>query len=159
LGWLLERKAFGNKQHTEDSAESSGPPFVHFIHGFLAVPFPQGQARNLDGWVIGLGSGLRARHRLYPSESLLEVVCALSESGDGMAISLSSEAISVTGLNDLASQYGGCYKDAKPLCRQAMEIHRRTLGEQQPDFATSLNNLARLIDSMGCFDDAEPLYR
>ncbi|MDZ7905984.1 MAG: tetratricopeptide repeat protein [Cypionkella sp.] len=34
---------------------------------------------------------------------------------------------------------------AEPLYRQAMEIDRKTLGEDHPDYATSLNNLAGLL--------------
>lgn len=33
------------------------------------------------------------------------------------------------------------------------------LGEQHPDFAQSLNNLAGLYDSMGRYEQAEPLYQ
>ena len=32
------------------------------------------------------------------------------------------------------------------------------LGEKHPDYATSLNNLARLYQSMGDYAKAEPLY-
>jgi hypothetical protein len=36
----------------------------------------------------------------------------------------------------------GNYVAAEPLYRQALQIRRRVLGEEHPDFATSLNNLA-----------------
>ena len=43
--------------------------------------------------------------------------------------------------------------------RQALEIRKKVLGDQHPDTATSLNNLAALYQSMGDYAKAEPLYR
>ena len=41
----------------------------------------------------------------------------------------------------------GDYAQAEPLYRQAMEIRRKRLGEDHPDYATSLNNLAALYEA------------
>ncbi len=38
----------------------------------------------------------------------------------------------------------GDYAAAEPLYRQALEIRRMALGEDHPDYAASLNNLAGL---------------
>ena len=51
------------------------------------------------------------------------------------------------------------YARCEPLYRQALEIRREVLGEEHPDYATSLNNLAGLYSSMGDYAHAEPLYR
>uniref|UniRef100_UPI000A752B74 tetratricopeptide repeat protein n=1 Tax=Geitlerinema sp. PCC 9228 TaxID=111611 RepID=UPI000A752B74 len=56
-------------------------------------------------------------------------------------------------------QSQGRYEEAEPLYRQALEMRKRLLGEQHPDVATSLNNLAELYRSQGRYDEAEPLYR
>jgi len=53
----------------------------------------------------------------------------------------------------------GDYARAEPLYRQALEIRRKVLGEQHPDYAASLNNLAVLYESMDDYARAEPLYR
>ena len=53
----------------------------------------------------------------------------------------------------------GAYDRAEPLFRQALEITKKALGEEHPDYATSLNNLAELYRAMGAYDRAEPLYR
>ena len=53
----------------------------------------------------------------------------------------------------------GRYKDAEPLFQQSVEIRRTALGEDHPDFATSLNNLAMLYNWMGRYVEAEPLLR
>ena len=53
--------------------------------------------------------------------------------------------------------YSGQYSEAEPLSRQALEIRRTALGEDHPDFATNLNNLAGLYHSQGRYAEAEPL--
>ena len=40
-----------------------------------------------------------------------------------------------------------------------MEIRRQVLGEQHPDFAISINNLAELYGGTGRYEEAEQLYR
>ena len=41
---------------------------------------------------------------------------------------------------------------------EARDIEKKALGRQHPEYATSLNNLAVLYDSMGEYSKAEPLY-
>ena len=53
----------------------------------------------------------------------------------------------------------GDYARAEPLYRQALEICKKVLGENHPDYATSLNNLAVLYHSQGDYARAEPLFR
>ena len=64
-------------------------------------------------------------------------------------------------LDNLAGLYHsmGDYARAEPLCRQALEIRRKALGEEHPDYAISLSNLANIYSSMGDYGSAEPLYR
>jgi tetratricopeptide (TPR) repeat protein len=52
----------------------------------------------------------------------------------------------------------GRYNEAEPLYAQALEMRKRSLGEDHPDVATSLNDLAGLYVSQGCYSEAEPLY-
>ena len=53
----------------------------------------------------------------------------------------------------------GNYTAAEPLLLQALEIRRRTPGEDSPDFVTSLNNLAGLYSTLGRYGEAEQLYQ
>ena len=60
----------------------------------------------------------------------------------------------------------GCYLHhrgqfglAEPLYRKAIAVFRQVLGEQHPNFAIGLNNLAELCDATGRYQGAEPLYR
>ncbi|MEH1829563.1 MAG: CHAT domain-containing tetratricopeptide repeat protein, partial [Nostoc sp.] len=48
----------------------------------------------------------------------------------------------------------GRYADAEPLYRQALEMRKRLLGEEHPDVATSLNNLAGLYWRQGDINHA-----
>src|SRR5208337_311260 len=38
-----------------------------------------------------------------------------------------------------------------------LEIRKKAVGEEHPDYATSLNNFAELYGAMGAYDRAEPL--
>lgn len=52
-------------------------------------------------------------------------------------------------MNNLAVLYGkrGKYKDAEPLCKRALEIREKVLGNDHPDVAKQLNNLALLCQN------------
>ena len=52
----------------------------------------------------------------------------------------------------------GIYSSAANWSDKGLEIIKNRLGENHPDVATSLNNLAFLYDSQGKYDQAEPLY-
>ncbi|WP_313885053.1 tetratricopeptide repeat protein [Scytonema hofmannii] len=52
----------------------------------------------------------------------------------------------------------GLYTQAEPWYHQCLSTVQNRLGDNHPDFATSLNNLARLYKSQGKYDQAEPLY-
>ncbi len=52
----------------------------------------------------------------------------------------------------------GRYTEAEPLYIQALDIQRKTLPENHPDIAQSLNNLAALYKAQSRYTEAEPLY-
>ena len=53
----------------------------------------------------------------------------------------------------------GKYNEAIPLAEQALAIRKQQLGDNHPDTAQSLNNLAGLYQSQGRYSEAEPLYK
>jgi tetratricopeptide (TPR) repeat protein len=53
----------------------------------------------------------------------------------------------------------GQYARAIPLAAQVLEVRQQLLGEEHPDTATSLNNLALLYVDQGDYARAEPLYQ
>ncbi|MEH2348469.1 MAG: tetratricopeptide repeat protein, partial [Nostoc sp.] len=52
----------------------------------------------------------------------------------------------------------GAYEQALPWREQSLSVTKKRFGDEHPDVATSLNNLALLYDSQGRYSDAEPLY-
>jgi tetratricopeptide (TPR) repeat protein len=52
----------------------------------------------------------------------------------------------------------GAYSQAAPLLRDALAIRKKALGPEHPYTATSLNNLANLLQAQGDFAGARPLY-
>jgi CHAT domain-containing protein/Flp pilus assembly protein TadD len=52
----------------------------------------------------------------------------------------------------------GEYERGIPLAQQACNLAKTYFGENHPDYAASLNNLAGLYESMGRFAEAERLY-
>ncbi|MBC7515894.1 MAG: tetratricopeptide repeat protein [Alkalinema sp. FL-bin-369] len=52
----------------------------------------------------------------------------------------------------------GLYGLAEPWYEQSVEITRSALGEEHPDYAISVNNLAGLYCAQGRYGEAEPLY-
>jgi len=64
-------------------------------------------------------------------------------------------------LMDIGNLYysNGCYREAEPLFKQALEIRRKIYGEYHPDVAKSLNNLAVLYSEEGRYAQAEPLHK
>ena len=61
----------------------------------------------------------------------------------------------------LGQFYGGqgLYSQAEPWCKQCLENTQNRLGQQHPDVAASLKNLASLYNSQGKYEQAEPLLR
>ncbi|MEA5535844.1 CHAT domain-containing protein [Crocosphaera sp. XPORK-15E] len=53
----------------------------------------------------------------------------------------------------------GKYNEAIPLAEKALAIRKKVLGDNHPDTAGSLNNLAVLYYSQGRYSEAEPLYK
>ena len=53
----------------------------------------------------------------------------------------------------------GAYGQAEPWYRDCLAVVRDRLGDDHPDVAQSMNNLAGLYKSQGRYGEAEPLYR
>lgn len=53
----------------------------------------------------------------------------------------------------------GLYDSATPLLETALKIRKQKLGNEHPDLATSLNDLAGVLYYKGDYEKAEPLFR
>jgi tetratricopeptide (TPR) repeat protein len=64
----------------------------------------------------------------------------------------------------LCSGLGRClhktatYEEARPYLERALDITESVLGEEHPDTAWALNNLALLLSEQGSYEEAWPLY-
>lgn len=87
---------------------------------------------------------------LHHGEDLVALARAQASRGH-LAVALNEHAITLVA--------AGRFAEAEPLFREALEIHRQTLGARHPKTAAHLNNLAGLLQDTGRFAEAEPLYR
>ena len=55
-------------------------------------------------------------------------------------------------------QEAGESAEATPLAREALAICEKALGEDHPDIATALDNLASVLQDQGAYREARPLY-
>ncbi|WP_414572856.1 tetratricopeptide repeat protein [Nostoc sp. CCY 9925] len=55
-------------------------------------------------------------------------------------------------------RYKGLYDQASSWCKHCLKVTKKHLGEEHPDVATSLNNLAELYRSQGRYSKAEPFH-
>ena len=53
----------------------------------------------------------------------------------------------------------GKYADAEALYKRALAIREKALGQDHPDVARTLNNLAVVYKDQGKYADAEGLYK
>ncbi len=53
----------------------------------------------------------------------------------------------------------GDFGEAATLLAESLSIRRKLLGDEHPDIANSLNNLAVVLQNQGKYDEAEPLFR
>ncbi|MHC9538940.1 MAG: tetratricopeptide repeat protein [Vulcanimicrobiota bacterium] len=53
----------------------------------------------------------------------------------------------------------GKYEEGIKIARQALEVAEKTFGNEHPNTATSLNNLAILYNDQGSYTEAEPFYK
>ncbi|MBI4615525.1 MAG: tetratricopeptide repeat protein, partial [Planctomycetes bacterium] len=58
----------------------------------------------------------------------------------------------------VAAYQAGKYAGATTLAQEALELARRSFGDEDPATLTSMNNLARLYRSQGRYGEAEPLF-
>jgi len=53
----------------------------------------------------------------------------------------------------------GKYAEAIPLAQVCLQVAEATFGDDHPNVAVSLSNLAELYDGQGRYSEAEPLHR
>jgi tetratricopeptide (TPR) repeat protein/CHAT domain-containing protein len=118
---------------------------------------------NLAGLYTSMGAHAAALPLYQRALAIYEEVLG-SDHPDTVVVLTNLKILSqghVRQLNQQAVQLyeQGQYPQAVSLAAQALELARIHLGENHPDTATSLNNLAELYVSMGDYEAALPLYQ
>jgi tetratricopeptide (TPR) repeat protein len=101
-----------------------------------------------------------------PESSTLEQITAISPAIPHIA-EVANHLIQYVSDDDLVEPFignatfynaQGLYNQALPWYEQCLEVTKKRLGEEHPDVAQSLNNLAELYYFQGRYSEAEPLY-
>lgn len=94
---------------------------------------------------------LRARLRALARVAVLLLACCLPAAGRAQQ----PTDPYVIGLEHF---YAGRYAEALPYFVTALDLAEERYGDDAPEIATDLNNLAELYRLLGRYDEAEPLY-
>jgi tetratricopeptide (TPR) repeat protein len=97
----------------------------------------------------------------YTNWVLCERMLAQAEAAYGIIEQFAFEFEEVVNLLNKTGPYlykRARYEKAEPLLVKALEMSKRSLGEEHMSVAQSLNNLAHLYVSQGSYEKAEPLY-
>jgi tetratricopeptide (TPR) repeat protein len=175
---------FGKPNPPAPSSEEGEKEKLLFLEGGAWKPLPdagsglgRGQASGeLTNRILGEGLGTVLKRSLC--QAIVAVAKQIPDTPTRQLISLLTPAMphvaeAATTLTNflsdddliapfigLGSFYAGqgFYNQAAPWFEQCLSIARTRLGEEHPDVATTLNNLANLYDSQGRYSEAEPLY-
>ena len=92
-------------------------------------------------------------------DSVKDAIPHLAEAAENLTAVISDEDLLwvFTGLSRFYSGQG-LYTLAEPWLEQCVSVVKSRLGDDHPDVASSLNNLAGLYYSQGRYSEAEPLY-
>ena len=103
---------------------------------------------------LRIASVLRKLTRWNTAETQLRSALAEAESlANAELVAFASNQLACVLYNS------GQFEEAEPLVRQALDIHRDTLGSQHPVVAVHLNNLAMLLRDTNRTEEAEQLMR
>jgi tetratricopeptide (TPR) repeat protein len=99
-------------------------------------------------------------HKTWPRVRRLDAVALALVGGDSKPPA-GTERSTIILLNRLASYRHvalAAYEQARPLYARALAMCEKALGPNDPDTATSLNDLATLLQAQGDLDAARPLF-
>ena len=155
--------------HPEDR-----PRFDQALHQYLTQKSPQfyceHRIRHADRsyiWVLTKGTAIRdengGAHQIVGSQTDITIRKA-QEQVAFQKRELAQTVLQSVGAGLLAIQatihiQAGRYEEAEPLLQGALALRQSLLGEDHPDVAVSLYNLAALYDNQFRFKEAETLFK
>ncbi|NEU71152.1 tetratricopeptide repeat protein [Hassallia byssoidea VB512170] len=114
--------------------------------------------RNFAAVFIEIAQEIPETPTLEDIKSVQDAIPHLTEVAQNLIDAVSDEDLGSVFLG-LGRFYEGqgLYAIAEPWYKQCVEVVKASLGEEHPDVAMSLNNLALLYSDQGRYSDAEPL--
>ncbi|MBL1201632.1 MAG: tetratricopeptide repeat protein [Nostoc sp. GBBB01] len=115
--------------------------------------------RSLCRVMVAVAKGISQTLTLEQINNVTPAIPHLAEVAKHLIQYLSNEDLIFPFMSNARFYRGqGLYAKATPWYEQCLRIIKKRLGEEHPDFAQSLNNLALLYKSQGRYSEAEPLY-
>jgi tetratricopeptide (TPR) repeat protein len=122
----------------------------------------RGQTIKVTFWqvMVGIAQSIGSSPTIDQIEQVRESIAHLEEGVRSWLDSITDENLIWLFVGIVRFYAGqGNYSFAESWNKDCLEVVRKRLGEDHPDVATSLNNLALLYESQGKYEEAEPLYR
>jgi tetratricopeptide (TPR) repeat protein len=159
---LLKRVGEGSYQLHQIVQEYFRIKLEQRIVGEASQNENRGQAIKVTFWqvMVGIAQSIDSSPTIDQIEQVRESVAHLEEGVRSWLDSITDENLiwPFVGIGRFYAGQGN-YSFAEPWDKNCLEVVRKRLGEEHPDVATSLNNLAGLYRSQGKYEEAEPLYR
>ena len=157
LDSVVPTDAVANADTAENQTLQSscgGKDEISQIHQIAPLVISSKTLRIISRWLaIGLAAAALGQAPLSYAATVLLKQTAVSQS-------INSES-DVKAMAERANKLGveGKYGEAATIWQQILAFSEKTLGQDHPDVATSLNSLAELLRLQGQYAAAEPLYR
>jgi tetratricopeptide (TPR) repeat protein len=159
---LLKRVGEGRYQLHQIVQEYFRIKLEQRIVGEVSQNENRGQAINVTFWqvMVGIAQSIGDSPTIDQIEQVRESIAHLEEGVRSWLDSITDENLiwPFVGIGGFYAGQGN-YSFAEPWNKDCLEVVRKRLGEEHPDVATSLDNLARLYYSQGKYEEAEPLFR
>ncbi|MEH1934842.1 MAG: tetratricopeptide repeat protein [Nostoc sp.] len=115
--------------------------------------------RSLCGVMIAIAKDIPETPTLEQITAVSPAIPHLAEVANHLLEYVSDEDLIWAFIGNASFYKGhGLYNQAIPWSEQCLEVTKKRLGEEHPDVASSLNNLALLYYFQGRYSKAEPLY-
>lgn len=143
----IHEKALG-REHPQTATSLSNLANVLYLQGKL------GEAEQIDRRVLAIREKVLGPEHPDTATSLNNLANILFEQGKDQQLSMAEQRARAR-----AGQRVQSLTEVEGFYRRALAIQEKTLGPDHPTAATTLNNLAALLDQQGKYGESEPLQR
>ncbi|MCF4968039.1 tetratricopeptide repeat protein [Nostoc sp. CMAA1605] len=115
--------------------------------------------RSFCGVMVGVAKGIPYTPTLEKIKNVAPAIPHLAHLANNLLQYISDEDLIWAFLGNAFFYHGqGLYDKAAPWYEKCLKITKQRFGEEHPNVAQSLNNLALLYHSQGKYSEAEPLF-